>query len=218
MPQLAFLPDSQRSSGHRPLPRLLLPVWFPLSRIFIRSQNIHNTQKTTCKHKWAACWCMSIPEICPAPFTIAYRDVIPASPPWPFSLSPFPPTTLSLGKKPEVEVVQPLPAPHPVWSFFLVVVVLVTGSENATLATVMLCRCFNRFPIWSVWASHTLSKLHPSGTGSQENICVLPGVLLCHVNQLEKCSLCLCARIVDRNNERKREKLLLTIFFILKVE
>lgn len=74
--------------------------------------------------------------------------------------------------------------------FFLVVVVLVTGSENATLATVMVCRCFNRFPIWSVWASHTLSKLHPSGTGSQENICVLPGVLLCHVNQLEKCSLC----------------------------
>lgn len=40
--------------------------------------------------------------------------------------------------------------------YFLVVVVLVTGSENATLATVMVCRCFTRFPIWSVWASHTL--------------------------------------------------------------
>lgn len=92
MPQLAFLPDSQRSSGHRPLLCLLLPVWFPLSKIFISSQNIHNTLKTTCKHNWAACWCMSIPEICPAPFTIACRDVIRALSQGPFSTPVFHPT------------------------------------------------------------------------------------------------------------------------------
>lgn len=87
MPQLAFLPDSQQSSGHRPVLRLLLPVWFPLSRIFIRSQNIHNTQKTTCKHKWAACWCMSIPEIRPAPLYPSLSWCHPCIALWPFSLS-----------------------------------------------------------------------------------------------------------------------------------
>lgn len=72
--------------------------------------------------------------------------------------------------KPEVKVVQPLPAPHPVWSFF---VVFVTESENATISTVMVCLCFNHFLIFG------------------------PDVTL--ESQLESV-LCISGQILDRNN------------------
>lgn len=44
--------------------------------------------------------------------------------PWPFSFFPFSPATRSLGMKPELGVVQPLPAPHSVWSFLLLLLFL----------------------------------------------------------------------------------------------
>lgn len=165
MPQLAFLPDSQRLSGHHPLLRLLLPVWVPFSKIFIRSQNIHNTLVTTFKHKWAACWCMSIPEIFPAPFYHSLLWCHPCIVPWPFLCIPFSPTTMSPGKKPE-EVIQLLLYSTSGWfiaGFF------VMESESATLSPVMVHLCFNNFLIWSVYACKfvALEKLQLSVTGSQ---------------------------------------------------
>lgn len=148
MPQLAFLPDSQRLSGHHPLLRLLLPVWVPFSRIFIRSQNIHNTLVTTFKHKWAACWCMSIPEIFPAPF---YQLIVMSPLHCPMTLSLYSFFTHHIVPWEEARGSNSAAAiPH--FQFVHCKVFFVIESESATLSPVMVHLCFNHFLIWSVYA------------------------------------------------------------------
>lgn len=172
MPQLAFLPDSQRSSGHRPLLRLLLPVWVPFSRIFIRSQNIHNTL-TTCKHKWAACWCMSIPEIFPAPVHHSLLWCHFCIIPWPFLFIPFSPTTLSPEKKPE-EVIQPLL--HPTSGLFSAGVFCYWMLLRVPHFHQSWCLCFYYFLIWLVCACQIW--LSRSSTPQAQAACKTP--VCCH--------------------------------------
>lgn len=134
---------------------------------------------------------MSIPEICPAPFTIAYRDVIPA-PPRGLSLYPLPHRCRSgWSQSSEVAVVPPLPAPHPVCSFCSCFCHWV--RENATLSAAVFV-----VDLLCLW----LWKLHPSGTGSQErSACCREG-----------CSVALAACALWPWGHRRWEKTPLLLF------